>query len=63
MKIKTFNKKLLLNKRTVSNLSHAEMNEIKGKWCPTDTCITGVEPTICPTEQPDCDLPESIMSC
>ena len=62
MKTKIFRKKLALNKRTVSNLSHAEMNDIKGKWHLTDACDTGVEPTICPTEAPGCDLAESIMS-
>jgi hypothetical protein len=62
MKTKTLGKKLSLSKRTVSNLNDAEMNDIKGKWHLTDTCDTGVEPTICPTED-GCNFPESNMSC
>jgi hypothetical protein len=38
MKTKRFEKKLVLNKKTISDLTPNQMNEIKGGI--TDTCIT-----------------------
>jgi natural product precursor len=59
MKTKSFGKKLVLNKSTISNLDHSEMKGIKGgtvpswTWCwETCNCWTAGCPTWSRT--PDC---------
>lgn len=58
MKAKKFNKKLALNKKTISNLNSLEQSMVKGGWitytcpntgCNTDyKCTTDCEPTVSP---------------
>jgi len=65
MKTKNFDKKLILNKKTIVTLEQEQMNELHGGTLPTEmTCPTEIKciPTYwdcptrlgCPTETPYC---------
>ena len=46
MKTKKFEKKLVLNKNTIDNLTNNELQKVKGGWAPTanptDCALSGV---------------------
>ena len=62
MKSKRFNKKMVLNKKTVANLNNGEMREVNGgnQICPDKiTYQAGSCPTVCYTMNSD----KSIVIC
>lgn len=44
-------KKLALNKTTIAALNALQQSRIKTGVSLGDTCITGVDPTVCPSEE------------